>query len=74
MGMSEDFITLNKRELKLLKAYMGHHGWNDLLVTYPNEDSLYADDAQAVKKYGGLRLKFEMTASEIDTFRNKIGI
>ena len=72
--MSEDFITLNKRELKLLKAYMGHHGWNDLLVTYPNEDSLYADDAQAIKKYGGLRRKFEMTASEIDTFRNKIGI
>ena len=53
---------------------MGHHGWNDLLVTYPNEDSLYADDAQAVKKYGGLRPKFNMTASEIDTFRNKIGI
>ena len=48
--MSEDFITLNKRELKLLKAYMGHHGWN------------------------GLRLKNKMTACEIDTFRNKIGI
>jgi len=72
--MSEDFITLNKRELKLLKAYMGHHGWNDLLVTYPNEDRLYNDDAQAIKKYGGLRPKFGMTASEIDTFRNKIGI
>ena len=72
--MSEDIITLNTRELKLLKAYMGHHGWNDLLVTYPNEDSLYADDAQAIKKYGGLRPKFNMTASEIDTFRNKIGI
>jgi len=72
--MSEDFITLNKRELKLLKAYMGHHGWSDLLVTYPNEDRLYVDDAQAVKKYGGLRPKFDMTASEIDTFRNKIGI
>ena len=72
--MSEDFITLNKRELKLLKAYMGHHGWNDLLVTYPNEDSLYADDAIAIKKYGGLRPKFKMTAIEIDTFRNKIGI
>ena len=74
MGMSEDFITLNKRELKLLKAYMGHHGWSDLLVTYPNEDTLYNDDALAIKKYGGLRPKFEMTASEIDTFRNKIGI
>ena len=72
--MSEDFITLNKRELKLLKAYMGHHGWSDLLVTYPNEDTLYNDDAPAIKKYGGLRTKFEMTASEIDTFRNKIGI
>ena len=72
--MSEDFITLNKRELKLLKAYMGHHGWNDLLVSYPNEDTLYNDDAPAIKKYGGLRAKFEMTASEIDTFRNKIGI
>ena len=72
--MSEDFITLNKRELKLLKAYMGHHGWNDLLVTYPNQDTLYNDDAPAIKKYGGLRTKFEMTASEIDTFRNKIGI
>ena len=72
--MSEDFITLNKRELKLLKAYMGHHGWNDSLVTCPNEDRLYVDDAQAVKKYGGLRPKFDMTASEIDTFRNKIGI
>ena len=72
--MSEDFITLNKRELKLLKAYMGHHGWNDLLVTYPNEDRLYVDDSESVKKYGGLRPKFKMTASEIDTFRNKIGI
>ena len=51
MGMSEDFITLNKRELKLLKAYMGHHGWNDLLVTYPNEDSLYADDAQGRRRF-----------------------
>ena len=58
--MSEDFITLNKRELKLLKAYMGHHGWNDLLVTYPNQDTLYNDDAQAIKKYGGLvnRIKY----------------
>ena len=72
--MSEDFITLNKRELKLLKAFMGHHVWNDLLVTYPNEDTLYNDNALAIKKYGGLRTKFEMTASEIDTFRNKIGI
>ena len=72
--MSEDFITLNKRELKLLKAYMGHHGWNDFLVTYPNEDTLYNDNALAIKNYGGLRTKFEMTASEIDTFRNKIGI
>ena len=72
--MSEDFITLNKRELKLLKAFIGHHGWNDLLVTYPNEDTLYNADAPARKKYGGLRTKFEMTASEIDTFRNKIGI
>ena len=72
--MSEDFITLNKRELKLLKAYMGHHGWNYLRVSYPNEDTLYNDNALAIKKYGGLRTKFEMTASEIDTFRNKIGI
>ncbi len=72
--MSEDFITLNKRELKLLKAYMSHHGWNDLLVTFPNEDKLYAKDAEGVKKYGGLRPKFNMTVSEIDTFRNKIGI
>ena len=48
--MSEDFITLNKRELKLLKAYMGHHGWIDLLVSYPNEDTLYNDDALAIKK------------------------
>lgn len=72
--MNEDFITLNKRELKLLKAYMGHHGWNDLLVTFPNEDKLYAKNAETVKKYGGLRPKFKMTASEIDTFRNKIGI
>ena len=72
--MSEDFITLNKRELKLLKAYMGHHVWSELLVTYPNEYTLYADDAVALKKYGGLRPKIKMTASEIDTFRNKIGI
>ena len=72
--MSEDFVTLNKRELKLLKAYMGHHGWNDLLVSYPNEDTLYNNDAVAIKKYGGLRPKFEMTASGIDTLRNKLGI
>tara|TARA_Y100001938_G_scaffold145527_1_gene222374 strand:+ start:1397 stop:1615 length:219 start_codon:yes stop_codon:yes gene_type:complete len=72
--MSEDFITLNKRELKLLKAYMGHHSWNDLLVTFSNEDNLYVNDAAVTKKYGGLRPKFKMTASEIDTFRDKVGI
>jgi len=72
--MSEDFITLNNREIKLLKAYMYCHSWEDLLVSYPNEDKLYAKDAEAVKKYGGLRPKFDMTASEIDTFRGKIGI
>ena len=72
--MSDDFITLNNRELKLLKAYMSHHGWNDLLVTYPNKDGLYTKDAEQVKKYGGLRPKFEMTDNEINTFRNKLGI
>lgn len=72
--MSEGFITLNNREIKLLKAYMYCHGWKDLLVSYPNEDKIYANDAEAVKKYGGLRPKFDMTASEIDAFRNKVGI
>ena len=72
--MSEDFITLNKRELKLLKVYMGHHSWNDLLVTYPNQDRIYINSSEEVKKYGGLRPKFNMTASEIDTFRDKVGI
>ena len=33
--MESDGITLNKRELRLLKEYMGHHGWNDLLVSHP---------------------------------------
>ena len=72
--MSEDFITLIKRELKLLKVYMGHHSWNDLLVTYPNQDRIYINSSEEVKKYGGLRPKFNMTASEIDTFRSKVGI
>jgi hypothetical protein len=72
--MSEDFITLNNRELKLLKVYMGHHSWNDLLVTYPNQDRIYTNSSEEVKKYGGLRPKFNMTASEIDTFRSKVGI
>ena len=38
--MSEGFITLNNREIKLLKAYMYCHSWEDLLVSYPNEDKL----------------------------------
>ena len=67
-------ITLNKRELKLLKAYMGHHGWRDLLVTYPNKDTLYRDDAEAPQKYGGLRPIFKMSAGELDAFRKKLDI
>ena len=67
-------ITLNKRELKLRKAYMGHHGWRDLLVTYPNKDTLCRDDAEASKKYGGLRPIFKMSAGELDAFRKKLDI
>ena len=67
-------ITLNNRELRLLKEYMGHHGWNDLLVSHPNTDTLYNLNADAVKRYGGLRPKFKMTSGEIDNFRKKIGI
>ena len=70
----EEGITLNKRELKLLKAYMGHHGWRDLLVTYPNKDTLYNETAEAVKKYGGLRPAFKMSSNEIDIFRRKLNI
>ena len=46
----EGFTVFNNRELKLLKAYMSHHSWNDLLVTYPNEDRLYNETAEAPKK------------------------
>ena len=67
-------ITLNDRELKMLKAYMGHHGWSDLLVTYPNCDTICNKDSSTVKLYGGLRPKFRMTVNEIDIFRKKIGI
>tara|TARA_R100000963_G_C4598585_1_gene73169 strand:- start:289 stop:498 length:210 start_codon:yes stop_codon:yes gene_type:complete len=67
-------ITLNDRELKLLKAYMGHHGWSDLLVTYPNRDNLCNKDSSSVKLYGGLRPKFRMTANEIETFRKKVDV
>ena len=67
-------ITLNNRELRLLKEYMGHHGWNDLLVSHPNTDTLYNLNADAVKRYGGLRPKFKMTSGETDNFRKKIGI
>lgn len=72
--MESDGITLNKRELRLLKEYMGHHGWNDLLVSYPNSDPLYKPDASMIKRYGGLRPKFKMTYEEIDRFRNKLSI
>jgi hypothetical protein len=72
--MESDGITLNKRELRLLKEYMGHHGWNDLLVSYPNSDPLYKPDASMIKRYGGLRPKFKMTYEEIDKFRNKLSI
>jgi len=67
-------ITLNKRELRLLKEYMSHHGWNDLLVSHPNKDPLYKPDADMIKRYGGLRPKYKMTDEEIDRFRKKIGI
>ena len=72
--MLEKNITLNDRELKLLKAYMGHHGWEDLLVTYPNKDRLCKQGSSTVKLYGGLRPRFKMTANEIDIFRKKIEI
>ena len=72
--MAEGFITLNNREIKLLKAYMYCHSWKDLLVSYPNEDRIYINSSEEVKRFGGLRPKFNMTASEIDTFRSKIGI
>ncbi len=72
--MESNGITLNKRELRLLKEYMGHHGWNDLLVSHPNNDSLYQPDTDMIKRYGGLRPKFKMTAEEIDRFRKKISI
>jgi hypothetical protein len=72
--MESDGITLNKRELRLLKEYMSHHSWNDLLVSHPNKDSLYQPDADMIKRYGGLRPKYKMTDEEIDRFRKKIGI
>ena len=72
--MESDGITLNKRELRPLKEYMGHHGWNDLLVSYPNSDPLYKPDASMIKRYGGLRPKFKMTDEEINRFRKKLGI
>ena len=53
---------------------MGHHGWNDLLVSHPNNDPLYQPDADMIKRYGGLRPKFKMTAEEIDRFRKKLSI
>ena len=67
-------ITLNKRELRLLKEYMSHHGWNDLLVSHPNKDPLYKRTADMIRRYGGLRPKYKMTYEEIDRFRKKIGI
>ncbi len=70
----EDFITLNKREQRLLKEYMSHHSWNDLLVSYPNEDKTYHPDSDTVRKYGGIRERFKMTISEIDEFRSKLKI
>ena len=67
-------ITLNNRELKMLKEYMTHHSWSDFLVDYPNQDPTYKKDSSTIKQYGGLRAKFRMSSREIDTFRNKIGI
>ena len=72
--MESSGITLNKRELRLLKEYMGHHGWNDLLVSHPNDDPLYKPNADIIKQYGGLRPKFKMTYEEIDNFRRKLNI
>ena len=53
---------------------MGHHGWNDLLVSHPNDDPLYKPNADMIKRYGGLRPKFKMTDKEIDNFRRKLNI
>ena len=70
----EGFTVFNDRELKLLKLYMGHHGWNDLITAFPNDDPMYSKDAEAPKKYGRLRKMFKMSDTEIDVFRSKLGI
>lgn len=70
----EGFTVFNDRELKLLKLYMGHHSWNDLITAFPNDDPMYSKDAEAPKKYGRLRKMCKMSDTEIDVFRSKLGI
>jgi hypothetical protein len=58
--MVEYFITLNKRELCLLKEYMGYHNWSDMMVVFETNEKLSK--------------KFKLTDFEINIFRNKVGI
>ncbi len=72
--MREESITLNTRELRMLKEYMRYHSWNDFIVAYPDKSTFYDGYSHIPKVYGGLRERFRMTAQEIDTFRSKLGI
>lgn len=58
----EGFTVFNNRELKLLKTYMGHHGWKDLMV------------GMSCETEEQLHNKFKMTDIEINMFRSKLGI
>jgi hypothetical protein len=57
-----DVITIDKRELRLIKTRMSHHSWNDLLVGI------------SCKNDEELAKKFKMTIEELEEFKRKTGI
>ena len=58
----DDVITINKRELRLIKTRMSHHSWSDLRV------------GMSCKNDEELAKKFKMTMEELEEFKRKTGI
>jgi len=56
----DDRCNLDRRERRLLRARMGFHSWEDMLVVYESWDSLAK--------------QFKMTFDEVHEFRRKLHI
>jgi len=44
-------VTLNKREIRLLKQFMTHHGWRDLAITYPDLSESFKMSDEEIQEF-----------------------